>query len=92
MSGRLDCQLVIEMIGGTLDSQIAQYASQPDGPLKGLADIYIYIYIYVYAKVSVRVPGTWKHPELLSPRCSELLHSPQIPLYIYREREIRKYT
>ena len=35
MNGKLDCQLVIEMIGRTWDRQFAQYASQPDGPLKG---------------------------------------------------------
>ena len=33
--GKLDCQLVIEMIGETWDCQFAQYPSQPDGPLKG---------------------------------------------------------
>ena len=35
MNGKLDCQLVIEMIGRTWDRQFAQYASQPHGPLKG---------------------------------------------------------
>ena len=34
-NGTLDCQLVIEMIGGTWNRRFAQYASQPDGPLKG---------------------------------------------------------
>ncbi len=29
---KLDCQLVIEMIGRTWDRQIATYSSQPDGP------------------------------------------------------------
>jgi len=54
MSGndeQLDCQLVIEMIVGTWDRQFAQYASQPDGPLKGAGRypfIAIYIYIYIY--------------------------------------------
>jgi len=33
--GKLDCQLVIEMIGGTWDRQFAQNSPQPDGPLKG---------------------------------------------------------
>jgi len=33
--GKLDCQLVIEMIGRTWDRQFAQNSSQPDGPLKG---------------------------------------------------------
>ena len=44
MKGKLDCQLVIEMIGRTWDRQIATYASQPGGPgpLKG-AGGYIYI-------------------------------------------------
>ena len=35
MKGKLDCQLVISMIGRTWDRQIATYASQPGGPLKG---------------------------------------------------------
>jgi len=45
--GKLDCQLVIEMIGRTWDRQFATYPSQPDGPLKG-AGGYIHIYIYIY--------------------------------------------
>ena len=62
MSGKLDCQLVIEMIGRTWDRQFAQYSPQPDGPLKGAGGyiyIYIYIYIYVYTKIftqGLRVP------------------------------------
>ena len=52
MNGKLDCQLVIEMIGGTWDRQFAQYAPQPDGPLKGAGGyIYIYIYMYIYIYV-----------------------------------------
>ena len=31
-SGKLDCQLVVEMIGRTWDRQIATYSSQPGGP------------------------------------------------------------
>ena len=34
MNGKLDCQLVIQMIGRTWDRQIATYASQLDCPLK----------------------------------------------------------
>ena len=49
MNGKLDCQLVIEMIGRTWNLQLAKYASQPDGPLKGAGGyIYIYIYIFIY--------------------------------------------
>ena len=50
MNGKLDCQLVIQMIGRTWDRQFATYSSQPDGPSKeGPADIhYIYIYISTY--------------------------------------------
>ena len=32
MNGKLDCQLVIEMIGGTWDKQMATYPPQPGGP------------------------------------------------------------
>ena len=53
MSGKLDCQLVIEMIERTWDRQFATYSSQPDGPLKGAGGyIYIYIYIYIYVYIS----------------------------------------
>jgi hypothetical protein len=43
---KLDCQLLIQMIGRTRDKQMAPYASQPDGPLKR-AGGYIYVHIYV---------------------------------------------
>ena len=47
MNGKLDCQLVIEMIRITWDKQMATYPSQPDGPPKGgPADSYI-IYIHM---------------------------------------------
>ena len=46
-NGKLDCQLVIEMIGRTWDRRFAQYSSQPGGPLKG-AGRYLYLYIYIY--------------------------------------------
>ena len=32
MTGKLDCQLVIEMIERTWNLQLAKYPSQPDGP------------------------------------------------------------
>ena len=55
MSGKLDCQLVIEMIGRTWDRQFATYASQPDGPLKGAGgyiDMGIYVHIWIYMDIS----------------------------------------
>jgi len=39
--GKLDCQLVIEMIGRTWDRRFAQYPSQPDGPLKGAGGFWL---------------------------------------------------
>ena len=48
MNGKLDSQLVIQMIGGTWVRQIATYSSQPDGPLKGAGGYYhISLYIYI---------------------------------------------
>jgi len=43
--GKLDCQLVIEMIGRTWGRRFAQYSSQPDGLLKG-AGGFVYIHVY----------------------------------------------
>ena len=55
MNGKLDCQLVIEMIGRIWDRQIATYSSQPDGPPEGgPADIHIYIYMYIYICVYIQ--------------------------------------
>ena len=49
MSGKRDCQPVIEMIGRNWNGQFATYSSQPDGPLQGAgAGGYIYVYIYIY--------------------------------------------
>ena len=42
------------MIRGIWDRQIATYASQPDGPLKG-AGGYVCIYIYTYICVHVNI-------------------------------------
>ena len=55
MSGKLDCQLVIEMIGGTWDRRFAQYASQPDGPLKGAGGYIICVYIHVYVHLIIHI-------------------------------------
>ena len=40
MNGKLDCQLVIQMIGRTWDKQMETYASQPDGLLKEAGGFY----------------------------------------------------
>ena len=62
MNGKLDCQLVIEMIGRTWDKQIATYPSQPDGLLKEAGgyiyiyiEMYIYIYIYIYVYIYIYI-------------------------------------
>ena len=56
MNGKLDCQLVIQMIGRTWDKQIATYSSQPDGPLKGAGGYtYICIYVYMYIHIHTHV-------------------------------------
>ena len=50
-NGKLDCQLVIEMIGRTWDRQFAPKPSQLDGPLKGAGGyghVAIYGYIWLY--------------------------------------------
>ena len=68
VTGKLDCQLVIEMIGRTWDRQFAQYASQPRGPYRGRwiyiererereRTIYVYIYIYIYTPAPFRGPS-----------------------------------
>ena len=80
MKGKLDSQLVIQMIGRTWDRQIATYASQPDGPPKGgPADICISTYTQIYTKTTSHdISSKLRHASL---RCLELVQAAMAMLW-----------